>query len=232
MTVPSASLSGPLRGLTRRTFLLHAGVLTVAGTVACSTARPGVPATGEAASAAPLGPPSRVLLAYFSRAGENYYYGGRCDLDVGNTAVVARLIADRLPVDTYRVEAADPYPASYDATVARNVREQDEDARPVLATPPPALTGYDIVLLGSPVWNVRAPMIMHTLIEQLDLRGKTVLPFVTYAVSGIGQVADEYARLAPEAEIGNGLAVQGEEAHEAANEVEKWLRSTRLLPRN
>ena len=33
---------------------------------------------------------SRILLAYFSRAGENYYYGGRRDLEVGNTEVLAR----------------------------------------------------------------------------------------------------------------------------------------------
>jgi hypothetical protein len=31
----------------------------------------------------------RVLLAYFSRAGENYWYGGRRDLRVGNTEVLA-----------------------------------------------------------------------------------------------------------------------------------------------
>jgi hypothetical protein len=84
-------------------------------------------------------------------------------------------------------------------------------------------------LLGSPVWNVRAPMIMHTLFERMDLRRMTVLPFVTYAVSGMGQVRDEYARLAPEARIGNGLAVQGEKAQEAVNDVENWLRTAGLL---
>ena len=31
----------------------------------------------------------RTLLAYFSRAGENYYYGGRRDLEVGNTELLA-----------------------------------------------------------------------------------------------------------------------------------------------
>jgi hypothetical protein len=35
---------------------------------------------------------SRVLLAYFSRAGENYHYGGRKNLTIGNTEVLAGLI--------------------------------------------------------------------------------------------------------------------------------------------
>ena len=53
-----------------------------------------------------------MLLAYFSRAGENYYYGGRIDLEVGNTEVVANMIASAIAVDVYPNHAADPYPQS------------------------------------------------------------------------------------------------------------------------
>ena len=74
-----------------------------------------------------------MLLAYFSRAGENYYYGGRIDLEVGNTEVVANMIASTITADVYRIEAADPYPESYEATVERNKREQDDEARPAIA---------------------------------------------------------------------------------------------------
>jgi flavodoxin len=120
---------------------------------------------------------NRTLLAYFSRAGENYHYGGRRTLEVGNTHVVAEMISGLIPCDVYRIEAADPYSDSYDDTVARNVREQDADARPAIAQPLPALEQYDAVLLGSPIWNVRSPMIMSTFMEGVDLSGKTVWPF-------------------------------------------------------
>jgi flavodoxin len=64
----------------------------------------------------------RVLLAYFSRPGENYYYyGGRTDLKVGNTEVLAEKIASRITCDTYRIQAADPYPHDYDAAVTELV---------------------------------------------------------------------------------------------------------------
>jgi hypothetical protein len=66
-------------------------------------------------------------------------------------------------------------------------------------------------------------MIMHTLLEQWDLRGRTILPFVTYAVSGMGRVAEEYATLVPAATIGEGLAVRGEDAAQARDEVSTWL---------
>jgi hypothetical protein len=102
----------------------------------------------------------RVLLAYFSRPGENYWYGGRRDLRVGNTEVPAGMIAERLDCDVHRIEAADPYPDSYDETRERNVREQDADARPGIANPLGSIDEHDTIPLASPIWNVRAPMII------------------------------------------------------------------------
>lgn len=183
--------------------------------------------TSQPASATNDGP--SVLVAYFSRAGENYYNGGRTLLEVGNTEVVANLIQATLSVDVYRIEAADPYPDSYDETVARNVGEQDADARPALANPAPDVGDYDTVLLGSGIWNVRPPMIMSTFLDNVDLTGKRLAPFVTYAVSGLGRTIDVYTDLAPGATITDGLAVRGEEAVDATDDVRAWLRRLELL---
>ena len=122
---------------------------------------------------------SRILLAYFSRPGENYWNGGRRDLEVGNTEVLARMISARLDCDVHRIEAVDPYPDDYEETVERNVREQDADARPAIADPLASIDGYDTILLASPIWNVRAPMIMSTFAESYDFAGKTVHPVTT-----------------------------------------------------
>ena len=171
---------------------------------------------------------SRTLLAFFSRPGENYYYGGRRDLPVGNTEVLARMISELIDCDVHRIEAADPYPASYDATVERNVREQDADARPAIANPLASIEQYDAVLLGSPIWNVRAPMIMSTFTDSYDFTGKVVHPFVTYSVSGPGSTIRDYATSCPRARIGEGLAVRGEEVPQHRTDVESWLRAAGL----
>lgn len=174
--------------------------------------------------AVPSAQSGQVLLVYFSRAGENYDRGGRIDLEIGNTRVVADMIAAATSADVYQIEAADPYPDDYEETVQRNVREQALDARPRIAGQLPDLAAYDTVLIGCPVWNVQAPMIMRTFIEGVDLSGKTVHPFVTHAVSGMGRVRTDYVRLLPGARVSDGLAVQGEEAAQARGEVEAWLR--------
>lgn len=179
------------------------------------------PSTSQTASVRVARP--TVLLAYFSRAGENYYYGDRTTLKVGNTEVLAHKISDLIDCDVYRIEPADPYPESYDATVKRNVREQNADARPAIKGDLPSLDDYDTVLLGSPIWDVRAPMIMTTFTEQLDFTAKTVAPFTTHAMSGLGTTARDYSASCRGASFTDGLAVQGEKVEQADREVEVWL---------
>jgi flavodoxin len=247
----------------RRTVLrgaLFGGTLAlVAGPAACSAGTPGdqpdrpsgaarTPTAGDTTpskphagteTSAPKAAPgedgrARVLVVYFSRAGENYYYGDRIDLEVGNTEVLAGIISARLKElgvkhDVHRLDPADPYPDDYDATVARNVREQDADARPELANPVKTIDGYDIVLVGSPIWNVRPPMLMHTFADAHDFTGKDVHPFVTYAVSGLGTTEREYTRACPGADIGKGLAVQGEAVRaDGPAAAADWLDRMRL----
>jgi flavodoxin len=216
----------------RRT-LLKAALLGATGTAmgatvsSCTTSESREPAPA-ASQLSPTG--SAVLLAYFSRPGENYFNDGRKQLTVGNTQVVAELIGRLIGCDVYRIEAADPYSDDYEATVQRNVREQNADARPALAKPVASIERYDTVLLASPIWNVRAPMIMSTFTENLDFTGKTVHPLTTHAMSGLGTTERDYAASCRGATLGEGLAVRGEEAADAGPAVESWLRRIRLIP--
>jgi flavodoxin len=227
----------------RRSFLRGAlvgvaGVVLGAQLSGCSESSPrpvagergqGPPSSTETGTTEPTATGSKILLAFFSRAGENYSYGGRTNLTVGNTEVLAGMVSRLIACDVHRIEPADPYPDDYEETVARNVREQNADARPAIANPLASIDQYDIVLLGSPIWNVRAPMIMTTFVERFSFAGKTVVPFTTYAVSGLGTTVRDYTASCPGATIGEGLAVRGEEVREAGVAVESWLRRIDLL---
>jgi flavodoxin len=232
-------MTDKLPGVSRRSALRGAaagmtGALLTAAATACTPEGPGAaPSPDGSPSPDTAGPGQaggRILLAFFSRAGENYYYGGRTNLEVGNTEVLAGMISALIPCDVHRIDAADPYPDSYDATVARNVREQNQDARPAIANPLPNIDQYNTVLLASGIWNVRAPMIMTTFTDSYDFTGKTIYPVTTHAMSGLGTTARDYAGSCPGATIGEGLAVKGEEVRDAGAEVEPWLRRTGLLP--
>jgi flavodoxin len=217
--------------LTRRAFLGSgvAGFVLATGLAGCSTdpGRPAGPTFGGSPVVTPgtgsSRPDSKVLLVYFSRAGENYYDGGRRMLEVGNTEVLATMITARVVCDVYRIEAADPYPVAYTPTVERNTDEQRTDARPRIAEALPGLSGYDVILLGSPVWGVRAPMIMSTFVEGVDLAGKTILPFVTHAVSGMAGIDEAYRRALPQAQVRPGLAVRGQRVADAGPDLDAWM---------
>lgn len=218
------------------------GALLLGGTMVTATACGDGPRTASTSAAQPTGGPAsqpasprasaaagrRVLLACFSRPGENYYNGGRRDLEVGNTQVLAQMIGDRLDCDVYRIQPADPYPHDYEQTVARNVREQNADARPAIAGTLPDLGPYQVVLLASPIWNVRAPMIMTTFTDRYDFTGKTIHPLTTYAMSGLGTTEADYTASCPGATLGEGLAVRGEEVADASPAIDAWLRRTGL----
>ncbi len=217
--------------------LLGAAGLSLAGCASATpTTRPepsGSPTM--AARPQPSGSPtpttgsSKTLVAVFSRAGENHYYGGRTWLEVGNTEVVVGLLATLVDVDVYRIVPAEPYPTDYEETVAQNTREQDAGARPRIADPLPDLAGYDRVVLASGVWSVRPPMIMRTFTEALDFTGRTVYPLTTHAGSGLGRAVEVYRQTCRGATLGEGLAVRGEEAAAAEPEVRAWLQRIGLL---
>ncbi len=216
--------------ISRRAALQVAAGLT-ATLVGCASAdtptiSPPAPAPNTTTPAA-LG--RRTLVAFFSRAGENYYYGGRTDLEVGNTEVVAGMIRDRAGAELYKIEAADPYPDSYDEAVARNRDEQEREDLPNIAAALPDIGPYDVVILASPVWSSRAPRIMSTFIDAVDLGGKTVLPVVTYAVSGMSGVDDFYRDALTGSRVERGLAVRGEEVQESAADIDSWLREHALV---
>ncbi|MBM7489385.1 flavodoxin [Micromonospora luteifusca] len=176
-----------------------------------------------------LGGRPAVLVAYFSRAGWNYHNGGRRFLRTGNTQRLADMIGELIGCDVHRIEAADPYSDDYDETVARNVREQNADARPAIANPLPSVDRYTTVLLASGIWNVRAPMIMSTFAEGYDFTGKTVHPITTYAMSGLGTTERDYAASCRGATVATGLAVRGEEVDAAGPTVQTWLKQNNLI---
>ncbi len=163
-----------------------------------------------------------VLVAYFSRAGENYDNGGRSNLAVGNTKVLVQMLAERIECDVFEIQATDPYSTDYDDTVARNVREQNSNARPGIAGTLPVARPYGIVILASPLWNVQPPMIMRTFTDRFDFTGRQVHPLVTYAVSGLGGAPDEYRQACRGARMGEPLAVRGEEVRDAGTDLQQW----------
>ena len=70
---------------------------------------------------------------------------------------------------------------------------------------------------------------MLTFAERFDFAGKTIHPFTTHAMSGLGHAIEEYTAACRGATIGEALAIRGEEVESSRPEVEAWLRRIKLL---
>lgn len=67
-----------------------------------------------------------ILVAYFSLAGEQYGVGV---IEEGNTAIIAKMIAEQTGADTFEIEAVNAYPETYDGLLEVSRQEMSDNAR-------------------------------------------------------------------------------------------------------
>ena len=185
----------------------------------------------------------RILIAYVSRAGENYNVGVTDPdsasaayagyVEKGNTEIVAEAIAVLTGGDLYHIMTVEPYPDDYASMLIRAQEELDANARPELAGELPNLDDYDVVMIGYPIWHGATPRPVLTFLENYDLSGKILIPFNTHEGSGQSGTAREIAASAPNAEMLEGIAIQGKTAQEDADQTRDlladWLNGNELL---
>ena len=166
----------------------------------------------------------RILIAFFSRAGENPAVG---TVEVGNTRLLAQVIAERTCGELMSIEPTTPYPEDYGECAALARRQKDARARPRLLPSAPDVGEYDVIFLGYPIWWGDLPMAVYTFLAAHDMAGKIIIPFCTHEGSGLANTMADIARVCPRADVRRGLAVRGVVARgdpeRAAQAVEAWL---------
>lgn len=189
--------------------------------------------TAEAESSE-AGAQSSLLVAYFSYA-ENAALPDDVDASAsasiqpwngaltGNTGVVADMIAQATGADLFSIRTVEQYPDTYDATIDQGQQEQSDGARPELATHLENLDSYDTIFLGFPNWWGDMPMAVYTFLDEVDLSGKTVIPFVTSGGSGFSNTISTIQEMEPQATVQEGLSISGSSATGAQQQVESWL---------
>ncbi|MBR4462416.1 MAG: flavodoxin [Erysipelotrichaceae bacterium] len=152
---------------------------------------------------------SKVIVVYFSYT--------------GNTKTLAQYIAEETDADTYEIIAKDPYTEDdtrYDEDTRAYKEQSDPDCRPEIDGQLPDLSGYEIVFVGYPIWHGQAPKIVYTFLENVELAGKTVIPFCTSAESPVGNSAKNLEPLAPEANWQEGVRL---EIDMTQDDISKWI---------
>ena len=170
----------------------------------------------------------KILIAYFSRAGENYNVGV---IEKGNTEIIAEIIAEQTGGDLFHIETVDPYPLEYDACTEAAQQELRDQARPALTASVNNFDDYDVIYLGYPIWWSDMPMAVYTFMESYDFSDKTIVPFDTNEGSGLASTVNSIRNTCVGADVLDGFAIRGSLAQNrqaAAEEVINWLQSAGL----
>ena len=165
-----------------------------------------------------------AMIAYYSRADENYVNGQIKTLTVGNTEVAATMIHELTGADLFKIEPIHAYARDYNTCIAEAQADQRLNARPELKRYPDSLDGYDTIYLGYPNYWGTMPMAVFTFLERFDFSGKTIFPFCTHEGSGMGGSERDIKRLCPGAKVEKGLAIHGGNVKNARPAIQKWLK--------
>ena len=97
----------------------------------------------------------KVLIVYYSRAGENYGVG---NIAKGNTEIIAEMIAKKTGGTLLHVEPAKEYPKGYDDCINVAKKELAQDARPAIKPVNVNPEDFDEIYVGYPVWWGEMPI--------------------------------------------------------------------------
>jgi flavodoxin len=171
----------------------------------------------------------KILVAYFSRAGNNYVGGGIVNLNVGNTEIAMKMIAQLTGGKLFKINPVEKYSSDYTSCTKEAQKDLRENARPELTEYLESVDEFDTVILGYPNYWGTMPMPVCTFLEKYEFSGKTILPLCTHEGSGMGHSESDLNKFCPQATILSGLAIQGSRVNSAQKEITNWLRSAGVL---
>ena len=172
---------------------------------------------------------AKTLIAYFSRADENYFGGAMRYVKVGNTEIVVNGMKELIDADTFKIEMKNPYSPVYMTCIEEAKKDLRAKARPELVSMPESIDEYDTVVLAYPNYWGTMPMAVFTFLEAFDFTGKTILPLCTNEGSGMGGSERDIKKTCPGAAVKAGLSITGSQAANAKASVQKWLSAGGLL---
>ena len=165
----------------------------------------------------------KTLIAFFSRADENYFGGSMHYVKVGNTEIVCQLMGELVKADTLKIEMKNPYSPVYMTCIDEAKADLRANARPELVSLPASIDEYETVILAYPNYWGTIPMAVATFLEAFDFTGKVILPLCTNEGSGMGSSESDISKYAKGAVVKRGLAITGSQAANSKKAVEKWL---------
>lgn len=167
----------------------------------------------------------RLLVVFFSHAGDNYAVG---NVKLGNTKIVADYISELTGADQFEIRTSKYDGMSYDPLCNLAREEQEKGLLPPFEGKAENIRQYDTIFIGGPIWWGTYPQVMFTFFSKYDLNDKTLIPFTTHEGSGLGNTVGDVKKAYPQATVTGAFSIYGHEVRSGKRKVEKWLKKLGL----
>lgn len=147
-----------------------------------------------------------------------------CFSHTGNTRIVAQQIQKETGAAIFEIQPVDSYPQDYKTCADQAKKEINSNFKPKLKSNGENIDSYDVIFIGSPNWwNTIAPPVA-TFLSGSDMKGKTIIPFMTHGGTGLGNSVADIKILCPESTVHDGLAIKASDIKKSQKEIAKWLK--------
>jgi flavodoxin len=140
-----------------------------------------------------------------------------------NTAALAKEIAKQTGADITVLEPATAYPTDFKECVKQARYEHENSIFPAFKALSVNVKKYDTIYVGFPNWCGTMPMFVAKWVKSVNWKGKTAIPFMTHGSGGRQNCFTDFAKYATGAKIKDGLSIEGTKAHNASENVTKWI---------
>lgn len=151
----------------------------------------------------------KTLVIYYSRS--------------GNTKQIADYISEKIGGDVVRLETVRTYPSNYDEMLDTAKEEQRNGGRPELKNKNINITNYDTIFLGYPIWWGEIATPVYTFLDEYDLSGKKIAPFVTSGSSGLSGTPSDIKREESGAEVLEAMSITSSTLSNYKSLTDNWL---------
>lgn len=151
----------------------------------------------------------KTLVIYYSRS--------------GNTKQIADYIGERTNADVIRLETVSTYPSNYDEMLDTAKEEQRNGGRPELKNKNINIADYDTIFLGYPIWWGEIATPVYTFLDEYDLSGKKIAPFVTSGSSGLSGTPSDIKREEPNSEVLDAMSITSSTLNNYKSLTDNWL---------
>ncbi|MBO4447419.1 MAG: hypothetical protein J5764_04775 [Bacteroidales bacterium] len=153
--------------------------------------------------------PDTDLIVYYSQT--------------GNTEILAKLFAEKLNADIFRLECETPYPDSFEETIEESRKEIEEGLGRTLVNAQASLDAYRTIYIGYPVWFGTIPPPLTAFIAENDLQGRNIVLFCTYGSGGVKSSTKSFKTAVPDCNLLGSYGIAARRLDAAGAEVDEFL---------